>query len=388
MRAWFFVAPAIAGSSLFCLASCGGRHAERDDAGADTLVDEGDGEGDAAPDAARDSDQALDGAPDSPGPDAPADVDSPESDADVDAPLERVGQIGTFFVSDVSVVGDTAYLTVLGDEGDEGLQVLDVSERAAPRLVAHEVFRNAEAVSVLDGVAYVAVSREGLRIFDVGDPARPAELCRHATPGGPSDVVVQSGYAYVADGYEGLRILDVADPAVPRDMGFWILTGQASTLDVQQDRGLAFVVGTDNLLHVVDVGDRAHPASLATANLPDRPSAIDVQGAHAYVAACEAGLRIIDVGDPADPRNVGSFGLSTADGHRYCVRAVAAAPPVAYLAAEERDWHGVLVVDVSDPTLPVLLGRVATAEAWSLFVDEVYLYVAQVQAGLAILRRR
>ena len=80
------------------------------------------------------------------------------------------------FANSVDVAGDVAYVAA----GSAGLQVIDVSDRANPRLMASAALAlpgNANDVK-LDGTrAYVAAGSAGLHIIDVSKPMSPRLIC-------------------------------------------------------------------------------------------------------------------------------------------------------------------------------------------------------------------
>jgi hypothetical protein len=72
-----------------------------------------------------------------------------------------------------------------------------------------------------------------MRIFDIGDPANPAEIGRFATPAVSDETValdgtwtihnpeVRGNTVYVSWYSDGVRIVDISRPTAPREIGFW-----------------------------------------------------------------------------------------------------------------------------------------------------------------------
>jgi hypothetical protein len=107
----------------------------------------------------------------------------------------------------VQVVNSTAYVA----DDDEGLQIVDVSDPAAPALLgSYDTPGDARGVQVVNSTAYVADDDEGLQIVDVSDPAAPALLGAYDTPGDARGVQVVDDLVYVADLSGGLQILRVS----------------------------------------------------------------------------------------------------------------------------------------------------------------------------------
>jgi hypothetical protein len=189
-----------------------------------------------------------------------------------------------------------------------------------------------KGVAVSGKLAFVAAGGAGLRVVDIGDPARPMEIGAWDSPGYASGIAVDGNTAYLADGPFGLAVVDVSDPTQPRPTG--------SAYAMEYAYGVAFI------------------------------------GRQVYVAAGSAGMLSVDATDPEHPMESGA--VDTA-GFAY---GVAAAGARAYVAD---GWNGLQVVDVADPTEPVLGGLLATSGwAFGVTLSGADAYVADAQAGLLI----
>jgi hypothetical protein len=112
----------------------------------------------------------------------------------------------------------------------EGLQAIDVTDPAAPKLVANDTIsiRDAHKVYIARTYAYVASGSEGLVIVDVERPEAMREYQRFNGGGqlaDSRDVIVASTnaslFAYVADGKAGLKVLQLTSPdSQPKFYGF------------------------------------------------------------------------------------------------------------------------------------------------------------------------
>jgi len=113
---------------------------------------------------------------------------------------------------------------------DEGLQVVDVTDPAAPRVVegATVPLEEARRVFVARTYAYVAAGTEGLVIVDVERPEEPRVFMKYTAQGtldDAQDVAVAttnaSLFAYVADGENGLKVVQLTSPELnPKFYGF------------------------------------------------------------------------------------------------------------------------------------------------------------------------
>jgi hypothetical protein len=62
------------------------------------------------------------------------------------------------------------------------------------------------AIDVSGYYAYVACENDGLKIFDITDPAHPVRVAAYGLPGHTRDVAVSGGYVYVASFESGLYV--------------------------------------------------------------------------------------------------------------------------------------------------------------------------------------
>jgi hypothetical protein len=175
------------------------------------------------------------------------------------------------------------------------------------------------------------------------------------TPGDSiSSVAVAGQYAYVGAGRDGLHIIDVSDPFTPTVTGVYTVS--------------------DSIYDLTVMGDLV------------------------YLAADAAGLHIVDVSDPISPILVGRYnGLDVVQG--VAVAGSDSGEALAYILGEywddDEQWSNRLfVLDVSDPVSPSEVGFYhLRAEGNAVAVPEedsgpTYIYVANQEGGLAILRVR
>jgi hypothetical protein len=106
----------------------------------------------------------------------------------------------------VNVTGSYAYVA----DHQDGLQILDISNPAAPKWVGGcDPGGYARGVTVAGSYAYVAIYRDGVQVIDVSNPAAPRWVGGCDTSGYAEAVAVAGSYVYVADSWGGLPILRV-----------------------------------------------------------------------------------------------------------------------------------------------------------------------------------
>jgi hypothetical protein len=286
-----------------------------------------------------------------------------------------------------------AYLGSWGGPGQcpsLGARILDVRDPTVPTLLGSAAVYSgttAEHLAVVryattafsGSVLFVGIQRcsaaggapSGLAIWDVTDPANPAELGFVATGRGSRGVheftVRQFGdrwLAYLAvsnsevsGGPGDLIIVDVTDPRQPYDVAQW---------GARRDAGLA--VGT---------GGQCAPACRGSVPQAFLHSvALSPDGRTAYLSYWDLGMIVLDVSEPNAPRWLGRFAEpSAAEGNTHSVALVHAGRLA--LVGDETfgpPWGRLRLVDVQDPSNPVQVGLFETADSAAGTPGEQYAY--------------
>jgi hypothetical protein len=235
------------------------------------------------------------------------------------------------------------------------------------------------------------------------------------------DLVQRGEYLYTANGPGGFEVFDVANvdnkgfseritsaPVSPLGQRLWVKTKYATSITVPSTQAVdplrthrpenqeqpispiyGYVYVTDKFEGLVDVmvgtlldGDPTNNFfrdSDVTRFNPD--GALD-GATHAYDAGtrlyvtCGAGLVVVDISNPAKPRIVGRAPA----GFLRNPRRIA----VQFMYAFVSDDDGVKVLDISDPDNPLPRATVPLRDAQGLYAARTYLYVADGAEGLAI----
>lgn len=201
------------------------------------------------------------------------------------------------FANGVSVQRNYAYVAA----GAAGLQVVDVSNHAAPVIVASQSLPgNANSVVIDGNYAYVAAGSSGLQIVNIQNPLAPALTGSFSTGGVAWDVVVKAGLAYIANGANGLAIIDVSAPGAPVQVAALALSGTTKGVDVDPLRQIAVVASGTSGLSVVNVANRSTPIVLATLAGGDVRD-VAISGNYAFLADFSRSFTSVDLTNPAAP---------------------------------------------------------------------------------------
>ncbi|MHB8079385.1 MAG: LVIVD repeat-containing protein [Candidatus Krumholzibacteriia bacterium] len=274
-------------------------------------------------------------------------------------PARPSGGYGGF--GELAAEGETV-VTVSCDS--RSLTVLDVSAPEAPRVrgrvgLPAQYFWSAD-VALTRGRACVSQGDSGLVVVDVRDPDTPVVVGRLAVPYTTSAVAVSGDLALVAcrrsmDYNEiggTLFLARLAVDGTPVAQSTLQLTWPCERIAVAGM--LACIVGRDyeSRLTVVDFSDPAAPwvCGVATDYGSDMND-VAFDGVHAFVAGGDSGLVVYDVSDPSLPRKVGAC------------RAAGGATRVTLsgdLALVLGSYNSLHVVDVSAPESPREIGAART----------------------------
>jgi hypothetical protein len=314
------------------------------------------------------------------------DVSDP-SDPDL---LETVDILG--IVCGLFLQGDYAYLSV----GSLGLKILDIS---GPEItLVGEVPLDfgihygtwAEGCAVSGGYAYVAIREHGVGVVDVSDPKCPAELGYLELPGYARSIHLDGDRARVGCSFGGFCELDLSDPAAPVLDGHYGLLGDVQDLRLRD--GLAYLaagyapaeeksegsrVYAAVGLHVLDLADPAWPELVAFEPSNYKALQIGIDGDLALISSYLAGARVFDISNPLEPSvwsDIYDMGAIYWD--------VEVRADRAYTVS---DHHALQIFDLSDPTLPVELGRSDEFYSNDIAVEGDLVYGATRYAGLQIL---
>ena len=310
------------------------------------------------------------------------------------------------------VRGTTMYLAC-----GVGLQIIDVSEPAAPRLLGFCEIVGANDIALSGDLACITSTRLGLVTVNVADPAFPVRigrtmlpglgnvrgdrrhlrLCRRLhgrppgcghisavvpqrrgscdTPGTAYSVAVGGGRAYLADANSGLEVFDLSNPAVPTLLGSRS-AGMNSLREVIVSGTYAFA--SDEGAHCVRVLNASNPASIGLLASPATiatPENLTLADGVLLVAEGDLGIEAFDVSNPAAPGL--KFAYNTPS--RACD--TAAAEGFLYIA----DADTVEVLSFGGPSLMDDAGVCALGDSgWSLAVNGRYAYVGSYSPEISI----
>ena len=217
----------------------------------------------------------------------------------------------TFFVNDLCIIGDYAYLAY-----QKGLDIIDIvnlpdtSSSDLTLVGTYSTPYDTSEIGVVavdvDGIYAYIVVRDSLMIVDVSDPANPSLAGSFIAPGRTYDVSVSGDYAYIANGAYGLLIVDVSDPASIDSAGCFDTPDTARAVFISGN--YAYIADGNSGLIIVDISNPANPSEVGSYDTPGFAKDVYINGNYAYIADYwNGGFQILDITSPASPTLVVGF---------------------------------------------------------------------------------
>ncbi len=264
-----------------------------------------------------------------------------------------------------------------GNLYDGGYQVIDISNPAAPAILATKKYTmyNESWNVVLKGKRLCVLDYfSGIGFFDLSAPDKPAMTGFYLTPSSIVAAAVQDKTAYAVGELSGLRVLDIRDPLRPRPLAATSIFRGVHGLAVS---GACAYVTDRWSVRVFDIRDPSQARQVHAIRIPGGvPRTIVVKGSLAYLTADHAGLYIIDVSDPKTATVLGNYPMPR---FTYGMDIVG---DFAYLANNDTGFH---VVDIRTPHSPQLRGSIKLdGEPCGVAIQGKYAYVASGPSGLQV----
>ncbi len=293
----------------------------------------------------------------------------------------------SLYLHDIAVHSQHIFSTSRQDE------IYNISDPTSISLTSinpykHEIWD----VALYGNLAYLAQSQSGVTIVDISDPDYPEPVT--VIPFGRVHSVETVGdLLYVSHGTGGgssLYIYELADPESPQLVGQYVNatdTGQAENFFIDTDRNLAYLVMWPYHLHILDISDPSNP-TLQGIYRPGEyadhiPVYSDNAGAHvvtargnyAYLCNYRDYVHIIDVSDPTAPVHIGRY-----TGMPY---PMAAAINGEQLYVSRLNYDATHILDISNPAEPVFISSLDAGAGYQLTFGDNYLFLPDDELNIA-----
>ncbi|MGV8026592.1 MAG: hypothetical protein AB2L18_08550 [Anaerolineaceae bacterium] len=182
------------------------------------------------------------------------------------------------------------------------VEIFDISNVQKPTLIgSSSILPNFIESIISDGskYLYVACGAAGLQILDVSNPASPKLVGSYDTSGYTENVYLKGNNAILADGPSGIQVLDVSNPSAP----VWVSEAYplVYTYDVEMSGNTLYAAGGGSGLLVVDLSNVAQPQEKGIISMGGFLYALTISGKRIYSANAWGGLGVTDITDPLAP---------------------------------------------------------------------------------------
>lgn len=277
-------------------------------------------------------------------------------------PVSSLGPLGRVY--DMDVYGDRLLLIAFhGTTHQRTLQMLDYADPTSPSLLGELGLAPFQATSLVsnDSMAFVAGPDE-IHVVDLRDPSSLSVHSTFPLDFTPSDLGLSGSHLVLGlPTIEGIRIYDVSDPASITEVGSALLPaeGYVGELWVEGDDVYLSWITEDYLIPsgiaVLNISDPTAPDHISTIELESRGRELVV---HQNTLWATYGgnydryrLAGYDVSSPANPVNIRNVGMP-----RFTESLVAMGSHL----YGGTDKSGVLVVDIADPASALPIGNIDT----------------------------
>lgn len=270
------------------------------------------------------------------------------------------------------------------------LAVLDISVHHQPKRIGSLILEGiANDICLIGTYAYVAVysddgHRGGLYILDLSDPTNLKTVSFYSTPYPPSNVVVVGTRAFLSAKDAGLLVVDVANPASPKPVGVY----QPVQVDEHRVPRVWAVAVAGNYayveasgLHIVDISNPKVLLKQEYYDIAGITKPVKIYDQYAFFATYD-GLLVLDISNPTVPIELGTFGSYEDWGY---ISEITFFDHYAFIIGEDEEGSGGLqIIDISNPSNLKKIAHI-NYPGLAVAVTEGYAYVAIDRGGLRIL---
>ncbi len=270
-------------------------------------------------------------------------------------------------------------------QGEGGLMIVDVSDPTNPKTVSNtyeKVRGYSTGIAIKDSIAYISAGGFGVTVVNVANPFYPHVDISNSNFKPARSVYIANSHLFVGCSESGLNIADISEPAFPVSRGNIVVDGYAQGITTTSDSAYMMVTCGEVGLTIFDISifkDGYGPYPIVSqCDTPGYASSVVTDNKSlAYLACSYRGLQIIDYSDTANVTLIGSYD-DFGNAKHLMLR-----DNIIYLSAEK---EGLQIIDVSDPYNPSLLGIVVTEYLHGFDMDDEYLYLADENEGLIIVK--
>lgn len=281
----------------------------------------------------------------------------------------------------IEIAGGFVFVGINDEEyhsaGSGVLKVFDVSHISAPvEVSSYKPFGSVGALSIRDRYAFLLVGDQGLQVLDVSEP-RDIKIVAEAkckAGGYHSNIVLQGNYAFLSPCCDENCVFDVGDPLNPKlinnapidkNYGFFSICDGLAYASLQapkwgRDRSAA--------IGIFDVSDPTDIFTISVIGESSHFKEVAISGNYAYLTDLDRGLYILDISRPPGSELISIMPLNESS-----TRTVCAYRGYVYVETKGEHWDDpdtLVVIDIKKPSNPIIVARYPVAHGF----DGLYAY--------------
>ena len=267
---------------------------------------------------------------------------------------------------------------------NNGIRTIDLADMAHPvDLGLQTLFTTLVTdIKFQQNLAYVAVQRGGLFVYDISDSTAWRQVANYVTPGFVNCLAVRNNRLFLTDGNmppneRGLRILDITHPDSIRQTAFLPTTGDAWS--IQLEGNYAYISDRPGL-RIVDISNPDQPMEKYYLELPRPDQNIDLLQitGNRLLMKTTYSASLWGLADPLSPTHL----VDIVTGHAAAAGSVAAWNGKYVLLGNSTGFGIIKMEDLTDPY--ALSQQQTPSGVLDIFADSSRAWVAAGTSGLYI----
>ena len=306
--------------------------------------------------------------------------------------ITKTNSVATLgYASGLALSADGRYVYIADDDGNAGLDVVDLLAGGGPTIIGSYDggFGNALDVVVNSTHAFIAAGVGDLHVVDISDPTDPQVSDTLDLPDSAFGLTLNGNTLAVAHTFSGVTIVDVSDPTDVAVTANFDTPGTA--YDVAMADGNFLVADLGSGLQIFNSGGTSIGEFNRNALYANQLT-VSGDGHTAFVSGVDVGsgggVWIIDISTPSSPQLLGTGPYATEDAHEVVL---SSDESLAFIADDggnaAGDQGGLIVINVTDKANPTLVGRYPSSSRFYGVVvssDDSEAYVVDISTGLEI----
>ncbi|MCK4538939.1 MAG: hypothetical protein KAV42_09110 [Candidatus Krumholzibacteria bacterium] len=272
----------------------------------------------------------------------------------------------------IDLVASKGYLYLAN--GRDGVRTGKIRDDGSIDWCGHIQTHVARDLAVSDNILILADGGDGLKTYDISDPRAPEYLGHMESPFFLCSIVTSGDYAFVAGGLGGAEIVDISDPRKPR-LVWRDKFSEVRGIFADEER---FYLSDGFAGFKIFEFDGKQPTLLASIDTPGWNSDMFADGRYLYMGEGGYGIAVVDISDPSDPVITGKVNFPS------IAREIHYLDGTLFTASNK---NGLNAIDVSDPRAPFVSANFPSVDdGRGVFADSRFVYFASGAGGVYIFR--